>query len=76
MLMSMAARIYKHPSIGNSVNLVMIKLVIMGDEKLGPEVSDNSGLILRDFCAWQRDQPAQRPAPRNAGHGRPDHQRG
>ncbi|KAI4529958.1 hypothetical protein MG293_019814 [Ovis ammon polii] len=62
MLMSMAARIYKHPSIGNSVNLVMIKLVIMGDEKLGPEVSDNSGLILRDFCAWQRDvnQPRDR----------------
>ncbi|XP_069421750.1 A disintegrin and metalloproteinase with thrombospondin motifs 8 isoform X1 [Ovis canadensis] len=62
MLMSMAAHIYKHPSIGNSVNLVMIKLVIMGDEKLGPEVSDNSGLILRDFCAWQRDvnQPRDR----------------
>lgn len=62
MLMSMAARIYKHPSIGNSINLVMIKLVIMGDEKLGPEVSDNSGLILRDFCTWQRDtnQPRDR----------------
>jgi len=62
MLMSMAARIYKHPSIGNSVNLVMMKLVILGDEKLGPEVSDNSGLILRDFCAWQRDinQPRDR----------------
>ena len=66
MLMSMAARIYKHPSIGNSVNLVMMKLVILGDEKLGPEVSDNSGLILRDFCAWQRD--VNQPRDRNPEH--------
>ena len=37
-------------------------MVILGDEKLGPEVSDNSGLILRDFCAWQQDvnQPRDR----------------
>ena len=66
MLMSMAARIYKHPSIGNSINLVMRKVVIMGDEKLGPEVSDNSGLILRDFCTWQRD--ANQPRDRHPEH--------
>uniref|UniRef100_A0A7M4DZI5 ADAM metallopeptidase with thrombospondin type 1 motif 8 n=1 Tax=Crocodylus porosus TaxID=8502 RepID=A0A7M4DZI5_CROPO len=53
-LMAMAAWIYKHPSLKNSINLVVVKVLIIEDEKLGPEVSDNGGLTLRNFCNWQQ----------------------
>lgn len=61
-LMSVAARIYKHPSIQNSINLVVVKVLIVEDEKWGPEVSDNGGLTLRNFCSWQRsfNKPSDR----------------
>lgn len=53
-LMSVAARIYKHPSIRNSVHLVVVKVLIVEDEAQGPKVSDNGGLTLRNFCNWQQ----------------------
>lgn len=58
----MAARIYKHPSIRNSVNLVVVKVLIVEEEGWGPEVSDNGGLTLRNFCSWQRrfNKPSDR----------------
>lgn len=61
-LMSVAAHIYKHPSLRNSINLVVVKVLIVEDEKQGPEVSDNGGLTLRNFCSWQRrfNQPSDR----------------
>lgn len=61
-LMSVAARIYKHPSIRNSISLVVVKVLIVEDESWGPEVSDNGGLTLRNFCNWQRqfNQPSDR----------------
>ncbi|KAK2099783.1 A disintegrin and metalloproteinase with thrombospondin motifs 8 [Saguinus oedipus] len=60
--MSVAARIYKHPSIKNSISLMVVKVLIVEDEKWGPEVSDNGGLTLRNFCNWQRrfNQPSDR----------------
>lgn len=53
-LMSMAARIYKHPSLKNSINLVVVKVLVVDEEAAGPEVSDNGGLTLRNFCSWQQ----------------------
>uniref|UniRef100_A0A8C5PJA5 ADAM metallopeptidase with thrombospondin type 1 motif 8 n=1 Tax=Leptobrachium leishanense TaxID=445787 RepID=A0A8C5PJA5_9ANUR len=53
-LMSVAARIYKHPSLRNSVSLVVVKVLVIEDEEAGPEVSDNGGLTLRNFCNWQQ----------------------
>lgn len=52
--MSVAAQIYKHPSLKNSINLVVVKVLVIEDEKAGPEVSDNGGLMLRNFCNWQQ----------------------
>lgn len=52
--MSMAARIYKHPSLKNAINLVVVKVLVVDDEAAGPEVSDNGGLTLRNFCSWQQ----------------------
>lgn len=53
-LMSVAAQIYKHPSLKNSINLVVVKVLVVEDKKAGPEVSDNGGLMLRNFCNWQQ----------------------
>ncbi|CAI5677638.1 A disintegrin and metalloproteinase with thrombospondin motifs 8 [Oreochromis niloticus] len=61
-LMSMAAQLYKHPSIKNSVNMVVVKMLVVEDEEIGPEVSSNGGVALRNFCSWQQlfNPPSQR----------------
>ncbi|MBN3302553.1 ATS8 metalloproteinase, partial [Amia calva] len=61
-LMAVAAQIYKHPSIKNSVNMVVVKVLIVEDEEAGPAVSINGGLTLRNFCSWQSlfNPPSQR----------------
>ncbi|KAJ7421325.1 hypothetical protein WISP_43320 [Willisornis vidua] len=53
-LMSMAAHIYKHPSLRNPMNLVVVKVLVVEEAAEGPEVSDNGGLTLRNFCSWQQ----------------------
>ncbi|KAL0174214.1 hypothetical protein M9458_030182, partial [Cirrhinus mrigala] len=53
-LMSVAAQIYKHPSIKNSINIVLVKMLIVEDEEVGPSISSNGGVTLRNFCAWQQ----------------------
>ncbi|KAM4652064.1 A disintegrin and metalloproteinase with thrombospondin motifs 8 [Discoglossus pictus] len=65
-LMSVAARIYKHPSLRNSLSLVVVKVLVVENEESGPEVSDNGGLTLRSFCNWQ--QKYNPPSDRNAEH--------
>ncbi len=61
-LVSMAAQLYKHPSIKNSVNLVLVKMLVVEDEEVGPQVSSNGGVALRNFCSWQQlfNPPSQR----------------
>ncbi len=53
-LMSVAAQIYKHPSIKNSINIVLVKMLIVEDKEVGPSMSSNGGVALRNFCAWQQ----------------------
>ncbi|XP_004675376.1 PREDICTED: A disintegrin and metalloproteinase with thrombospondin motifs 1 [Condylura cristata] len=53
-LFSVAARLYKHPSIRNSISLVVVKILVIYEEQKGPEVTSNAALTLRNFCNWQR----------------------
>ncbi|KAG5844009.1 hypothetical protein ANANG_G00156920 [Anguilla anguilla] len=53
-LVAMAAQIYKHPSLRNSVSMVVVKILVVEDEDVGPEVSSNGGVTLRNFCTWQQ----------------------
>ncbi|KAM6959232.1 LOW QUALITY PROTEIN: A disintegrin and metalloproteinase with thrombospondin motifs 8 [Aplochiton taeniatus] len=53
-LVSMAAQLYKHPSIKNSVHMVVVKMLVVEDEEVGPELSNNGGVALRNFCSWQQ----------------------
>uniref|UniRef100_A0A8C7XM70 ADAM metallopeptidase with thrombospondin type 1 motif 15 n=1 Tax=Oryzias sinensis TaxID=183150 RepID=A0A8C7XM70_9TELE len=53
-LMSVAARLYKHPSILNPINIVVVGFMVIHEAHKGPKVSSNAALTLRNFCSWQK----------------------
>uniref|UniRef100_A0A8C5C4L8 ADAM metallopeptidase with thrombospondin type 1 motif 9 n=1 Tax=Gadus morhua TaxID=8049 RepID=A0A8C5C4L8_GADMO len=55
-LMSIVSSIYKDPSIGNLINIVIVKLVILNNELDGPVISFNAQTTLKNFCIWQQSQ--------------------
>lgn len=65
-LLSVASRMYKHPSIRNPINLVVVKIMVIYDEQKGPDVSSNAALTLRNFCNWQKQHNP--PSDRHAEH--------
>uniref|UniRef100_A0A8C4N2R3 ADAM metallopeptidase with thrombospondin type 1 motif 20 n=1 Tax=Eptatretus burgeri TaxID=7764 RepID=A0A8C4N2R3_EPTBU len=50
------ARVYKDPSVGNLINIILVKLVIVEDEQEGPSVSSSAEMTLQNFCLWQQQQ--------------------
>ncbi|KAG7467569.1 hypothetical protein MATL_G00155150 [Megalops atlanticus] len=65
-IMAVASRLYRHPSVHNSISLAVVKLLVVYDEQHGPEVSSNAALTLRNFCKWQRQHNP--PNDRNPEH--------
>lgn len=65
-LLSVAAKLYKHPSIRNSISLVVVKIMVIYEERKGPDISSNAALTLRNFCSWQRQHNP--PSDRHAEH--------
>ncbi|XP_047420546.1 A disintegrin and metalloproteinase with thrombospondin motifs 1 [Sciurus carolinensis] len=65
-LFSVAARLYKYPSIRNSISLVVVKILVIYEEQKGPEVTSNAALTLRNFCNWQKQHNP--PSDRDAEH--------
>lgn len=65
-LFSVAAGLYKHPSIRNSISLVVVKILVIYEEQKGPEVTSNAALTLRNFCNWQKQHNP--PSDRDAEH--------
>ncbi|KAG8577665.1 hypothetical protein GDO81_010252, partial [Engystomops pustulosus] len=55
-LMSIVAAIYKDPSIGNYINILIVKLIVIHNEQDGPAISFNAATTLHNFCVWQRTQ--------------------
>ncbi|XP_016096100.1 A disintegrin and metalloproteinase with thrombospondin motifs 1 [Sinocyclocheilus grahami] len=53
-IMAVASRLYRHPTIQNSITLAVVKLLVVYDEEHGLHVSSNAALTLRNFCQWQR----------------------
>ncbi|XP_003977069.2 A disintegrin and metalloproteinase with thrombospondin motifs 15 [Takifugu rubripes] len=53
-LMSVVARLYKHPSILNPISVVVVGVMVLGGADKGPKVSSNAALTLRNFCSWQK----------------------
>ncbi|CAL8295596.1 unnamed protein product [Boreogadus saida] len=55
-IMSVVAAVYRDPSVGNLINIVIVKLVIIHNEQEGPTVSFNAAQTLHNFCVWQQAQ--------------------
>ncbi|XP_074054912.1 A disintegrin and metalloproteinase with thrombospondin motifs 9 isoform X2 [Macrotis lagotis] len=55
-LMSIVASIYKDPSIGNLINIVIVNLVVIHNEQEGPAISYNAQTTLKNFCQWQHSK--------------------
>ncbi|XP_072571069.1 A disintegrin and metalloproteinase with thrombospondin motifs 9 isoform X2 [Paramormyrops kingsleyae] len=53
-LMSIVASIYKDPSLGNLINIVIVKLVILSKESDNLKISFDAQDTLRNFCVWQQ----------------------
>ncbi|XP_059166444.1 A disintegrin and metalloproteinase with thrombospondin motifs 9-like [Physella acuta] len=54
-LMSVVKNIYQHPSIGNYINVVVVRLIIFESSWETPfKVSTNAASMLKDFCQWQK----------------------
>uniref|UniRef100_H2ZY12 A disintegrin and metalloproteinase with thrombospondin motifs 4 n=1 Tax=Latimeria chalumnae TaxID=7897 RepID=H2ZY12_LATCH len=55
-VMATAAKLFKHPSLKNPVNLVVVRIVIINQpdhQKL--KISSNAAETLRNFCTWQKE---------------------
>lgn len=53
-LMAVAAKLYRHPSIMNLINIVVVDMLVIYEPEEGPKISSNAALTLRNFCTWQR----------------------
>lgn len=53
-LMSTVALIYKHPSIGNDINIAVVKLLIMNESQDREIIYPSAAKTLRNFCNWQQ----------------------
>ncbi|MEQ2267573.1 A disintegrin and metalloproteinase with thrombospondin motifs 20, partial [Xenotaenia resolanae] len=53
------AAVYRDPSVGNLINIMIVKLVIIHNEQEGPTVSFNAATTLHNFCVWQQRQNVQ-----------------
>ncbi|XP_063001924.1 A disintegrin and metalloproteinase with thrombospondin motifs 4 [Elgaria multicarinata webbii] len=53
-IMAAAAKFFRHPSLKNPVNLVVTRLVVIGEGEDGLHVSSNAAETLRNFCTWQK----------------------
>ncbi|KAM4734787.1 A disintegrin and metalloproteinase with thrombospondin motifs 20 isoform 2-T2 [Anableps anableps] len=58
-IMSVVAAVYRDPSVGNLINIMIVKLVIIHNEQEGPTVSFNAATTLHNFCVWQQSQNIQ-----------------
>uniref|UniRef100_A0A8C9XHK9 ADAM metallopeptidase with thrombospondin type 1 motif 20 n=1 Tax=Sander lucioperca TaxID=283035 RepID=A0A8C9XHK9_SANLU len=51
--------VYRDPSVGNLINIMIVKLVVVHNEQEGPTVSFNAATTLHNFCVWQQSQNVQ-----------------
>ncbi|XP_010775173.1 A disintegrin and metalloproteinase with thrombospondin motifs 20 [Notothenia coriiceps] len=58
-IMSVVAAVYRDPSVGNLINIMIVKLVVVHNEQEGPTVSFNAATTLHNFCVWQQTQNIQ-----------------
>ncbi|XP_060742765.1 A disintegrin and metalloproteinase with thrombospondin motifs 20-like [Tachysurus vachellii] len=55
-IMSVVAAVYKDPSVGNLINIMIVKLIVIHNEQEGPNVNRYAAATLHNFCVWQQSQ--------------------
>ncbi|XP_022109098.1 A disintegrin and metalloproteinase with thrombospondin motifs 9-like isoform X2 [Acanthaster planci] len=55
-LVALVNKIFKDPSIGNDINIVLVKLLVLRQEQENLSITSDAQLTLRNFCVWQQDQ--------------------
>ncbi|KAM7295476.1 putative thrombospondin-like protein [Ixodes scapularis] len=53
-LMAAVAHIYKDPSIGNLLDIAVVKLIFMEEEEDNEIISPSASSTLKNFCRWQQ----------------------
>uniref|UniRef100_A0A8B9NW88 A disintegrin and metalloproteinase with thrombospondin motifs 4 n=1 Tax=Apteryx owenii TaxID=8824 RepID=A0A8B9NW88_APTOW len=54
-VMAAAAKAFRHASLANPMELLVTRLVVLGEGTPGPPVTSNAAQMLRNFCEWQKD---------------------
>uniref|UniRef100_A0A915DWN5 Peptidase M12B domain-containing protein n=1 Tax=Ditylenchus dipsaci TaxID=166011 RepID=A0A915DWN5_9BILA len=54
-LFSTVASIYRHPTLGASINIIVVRLIILKHEMAGPRISHRAQETLQQFCNWQQN---------------------
>ncbi|EDO44376.1 predicted protein, partial [Nematostella vectensis] len=65
-IMGMVARIYRDKTIGNSINIVLVKIIILEIDLPELEITSNAASSLRSFCKWQTKM--NKPSDEEPGH--------
>uniref|UniRef100_A0A4W5MGN4 ADAM metallopeptidase with thrombospondin type 1 motif 20 n=1 Tax=Hucho hucho TaxID=62062 RepID=A0A4W5MGN4_9TELE len=58
-IMSVVAAVYSDPSVGNLINVMIVKLIVIHNEQDGPSINFNAATTLHNFCVWQQTQNVQ-----------------
>nr|XP_055048355.1 A disintegrin and metalloproteinase with thrombospondin motifs 20 [Misgurnus anguillicaudatus] len=53
-IMSVVAAIYRDPSVGNLINIMIVKLIVVHNEQEGPNINFYATSTLHNFCVWQQ----------------------
>ncbi|CAK5103924.1 unnamed protein product [Meloidogyne enterolobii] len=53
-LFSTVSAIYRHQSLGVSINMVVVRIIIIKNERAGPLISNRAQETLQQFCHWQQ----------------------
>ncbi|NXX11830.1 ATS7 metalloproteinase, partial [Podargus strigoides] len=53
-VMNMVAGLFHHASIGNPINIAIVRLILLEDEEEGLKISHHADNTLRSFCKWQK----------------------
>ncbi|XP_071810508.1 A disintegrin and metalloproteinase with thrombospondin motifs 9-like isoform X3 [Asterias amurensis] len=55
-LVALVNKIFKDPSIGNDINIVLVKLLVLHREEADLSITSDAPQSLRNFCIWQQDR--------------------
>ncbi|NWI39330.1 ATS7 metalloproteinase, partial [Picathartes gymnocephalus] len=53
-VMNMVAGLFHHPSIGNPINIAIVRLILLEHEEEDLKISHHADNTLKSFCKWQK----------------------